>query len=51
MNTHAYRFGLLFGGLVDALALSGPATGLESSPAGTSPAAFARPDFADVIRR
>src|SRR5437867_9825079 len=44
MNTHAYRFGSLLGGLVVALALSGPAASLESPPAGTPPAAFARLD-------
>jgi hypothetical protein len=44
MNTRAHRSGSLLGGLVVALALSGPATGLESPPAGTPPAAFARLD-------
>ena len=44
MNTHAYRSGLLLGGLTLALALSGPAAGLESPPAATPPAAFAQLD-------
>ncbi len=44
MNNHAYRSGSLLGGLLLALALSGPAAGLESPPAGTPPAAFARLD-------
>lgn len=46
MNTHAYRFSSLLGGLVLALALSGSAAGLESPPGGTPPAAFARLDQA-----
>lgn len=44
MNKHAYRSGSLLGGLILALALSGPAAGLDSPPAGTPPAAFARLD-------
>jgi hypothetical protein len=44
MNNNAYRCGSLFGGLILALALSGPAASLESPPAGTPPAAFARLD-------
>jgi hypothetical protein len=44
MKNHAYRSGSLLGGFILALALSGPAVGLESPPAGTPPAAFARLD-------
>ena len=44
MNKHAHRFGSLLGGLLVGLALSGPAAGLESPPAGTPPAAFAQFD-------
>src|SRR5438034_3984950 len=44
MNSHVYRSGSLLGGLILALALSGPATGLDNPPAGTPPAAFARLD-------
>jgi hypothetical protein len=44
MNCHAYRPCSLVGGLIPALALSGPATALDSPPARTPPSAFARLD-------
>src|SRR5438094_10423072 len=44
MNNDAYWSGSLLGGLILALALSGPAAALDRPPAGTPPAAFARLD-------